>query len=68
MEINEMTGEECSAFLERASLAQLGCSYENQPYAVPIHFAYEDTYLCGFSTLGQKVNVRIPKCVRRRTR
>ena len=55
MEINEMTSEECSAFLERASLGRLGCSYENQPYVVPIHFAYEDTYLYGFSTFGQKV-------------
>jgi len=32
-----------------------GCSYENQPYVVPIHFAYEDAYLYGFSTFGQKV-------------
>ena len=32
-----------------------GCSYENQPYVVPIHFAHEDTYLYGFSTFGQKV-------------
>ena len=32
-----------------------GCWYENQPYVVPIHFACEDTYLYGFSTLGQKV-------------
>ena len=55
MEINEMTGEECSAFLERASRGRLGCSYENQPYVVPIHFAHEDTYLYGFSTFGQKV-------------
>jgi nitroimidazol reductase NimA-like FMN-containing flavoprotein (pyridoxamine 5'-phosphate oxidase superfamily) len=55
MEINEMTGEECSAFLERASLGRLGCSYENQPYVVPIHFAYDSGYLYVFSTFGQKV-------------
>ena len=55
MEVNEMTREECSEFLEHASLGRLGCSYENQPYVVPIHFAYEDTYLYGFSTFGQKV-------------
>jgi nitroimidazol reductase NimA-like FMN-containing flavoprotein (pyridoxamine 5'-phosphate oxidase superfamily) len=55
MEINEMTGEECAAFLQRASLGRLGRSYENQPYVVPIHFAYEDPYLYGFSTFGQKV-------------
>jgi uncharacterized protein len=55
METNEMTAEECSAFLERASLGRLGCSYVNQPYVVPIHFAYEDPYLYVFSTFGQKV-------------
>ena len=55
MEINEMTGKECSALLERASLGRLGCSCENQPYVVPINFAYEDGYLYSFSTFGQKV-------------
>jgi hypothetical protein len=55
MEVNEMAAEECKALLERASLGRLGCSYENQPYAVPIHFAYDSGYLYVFSTLGQKV-------------
>jgi hypothetical protein len=55
MEINEMIAEECRAFLERASIGRLGCSFENQPYVVPIHFAYDDGYLYVFSTLGQKV-------------
>lgn len=55
MEINEMTAEECRAFLERASLGRLGCSFENQPYVVPIHFAQDGSYLYVFSTFGQKV-------------
>jgi uncharacterized protein len=55
MEVNEIAIEECKMVLERASLGRLGCSYENQPYVVPIHFAYEDAYLYGFSTSGQKV-------------
>ena len=55
MAINEMTGEECSAFLECACLGRLGCSYEHQSYVVPIYFAYEETYLYVFSTFGQKV-------------
>jgi uncharacterized protein len=55
MEVNEMAAEECKAVLEHASLGRLGCSYENQPYVVPIHFAYEDGYLYVFSTFGQKV-------------
>jgi uncharacterized protein len=55
MEINEMAAGECTAVLEQASLGRLGCSYENQPYVVPIHFAYDCGYLYVFSTFGQKV-------------
>jgi len=55
MEINEMTGEECSAFLKHASLGRLGCSHENQPYVVPIRFAADGGYIYVFSTFGQKV-------------
>lgn len=55
MEINEMTAEECSAFLERASLGRLGCSSENQPYVIPVYFACHSGYLYVFSTFGQKV-------------
>jgi uncharacterized protein len=50
MEMNEMTAEECSAFLERASLGRLGCSFENQPYVVPIYFACNSGYMYVFST------------------
>src|ERR1035437_4112673 len=55
MEVNEMAAEACKAVLERASLGRLGCSYENQPYVVSIHFAYDSGYLYVFSTFGQKV-------------
>jgi uncharacterized protein len=54
MEVNEVAAKECKAVLEHASLGRLGCSYENRPYVIPIHFAYQDTYLYGFSTFGQK--------------
>jgi len=50
-----MTAEECHAFLERASVGRLGCSFENQPYVVPICFAYQNGDLYVFSTFGQKV-------------
>ena len=55
MEVNEMGAGACQAFLERASLGRLGCSHENQPYVVPIRFAYDSGYLYVFSTFGQKV-------------
>ena len=41
MVINEMNEKECSGFLASASLGRLGCSLDNEPYVVPIYFAYE---------------------------
>src|SRR5438270_8095234 len=55
MEIHEMKNEECSALLAHASVGRLGCSFENQPYVVPINFAYDSGCLYVFSTFGQKV-------------
>jgi nitroimidazol reductase NimA-like FMN-containing flavoprotein (pyridoxamine 5'-phosphate oxidase superfamily) len=55
MEVNEIAIDECKTILERAGTGRLGCSYQDQPYVVPICFAYEDTYLYAFSTFGQKV-------------
>jgi uncharacterized protein len=54
MVINEMTEEECGAFLANASLGRLGCSLDNQPYVVPIYFAYEPHYIYALSTSGHK--------------
>jgi nitroimidazol reductase NimA-like FMN-containing flavoprotein (pyridoxamine 5'-phosphate oxidase superfamily) len=54
MVIKEMTQEECRASLASASLGRLGCSLDNQPYVVPIYFAYEPDYVYALSTLGQK--------------
>ena len=55
MVINEMTENECRDILSRSSLGRLGCSQENQPYVVPIYFAYEPDYFYVLSTVGQKI-------------
>ena len=54
MVITEMTQKECGAFLASASLGRLGCSFDNQPYVVPIYFAYEPGYIYVLSTFGRK--------------
>jgi nitroimidazol reductase NimA-like FMN-containing flavoprotein (pyridoxamine 5'-phosphate oxidase superfamily) len=54
MVITQMSGEECRAFLASASLGRLGCSRDNQPYVVPIYFAYEPDFIYVLSTFGQK--------------
>ncbi len=55
MVINEMNEKECGAFLARACLGRLGCSLDNQPYVVPIDFAYEPGYIYVLSTFGRKI-------------
>ena len=51
----EMTEQECQDLLGRTSLGRLGCSLENQPYVVPINFAYEQGFFYVLSTVGQKI-------------
>jgi uncharacterized protein len=54
MFIHEMTDDECRGALQRATIGRLGCALNNQPYVVPINFAFDGRYLYGFTTLGQK--------------
>jgi len=55
MRIVELSQDECKELLNRVSLGRLACSLENQPYVVPVCFAYEPEYLYVFSTVGQKI-------------
>lgn len=55
MFIHEMTIDECRSALQKASVGRLACARDGQPYAVPISFAFDGTYLYGFTTLGQKI-------------
>ena len=60
MRIVEMTEAECLEVLAGGRVARLGCARDNQPYVVPIYYAYDrapdgTSYLYGFTTVGQKV-------------
>lgn len=55
MLIQELTKEECVEILTRLRFGRLGCAHDNQPYIVPIYFAYDDSHLYTFSTVGQKI-------------
>lgn len=56
MLITNMTVEECRELLVHTSFGRLGCAHDNQPYVVPISFAYEPDCLYGFSVPGQKID------------
>ena len=57
MFIHEMTRGECNEMLGRAKFGRLGCARDNQPYVLPLNFAFDEGgYLYGFTTLGQKID------------
>lgn len=58
MLVHELNEDECAEVLERSSLGRLACSRFDQPYIVPIHFAFDAERKClyAFSTIGQKID------------
>jgi nitroimidazol reductase NimA-like FMN-containing flavoprotein (pyridoxamine 5'-phosphate oxidase superfamily) len=60
MLVKEMTLEECYRALKSTRLGRLGCAHADQPYVVPIFFAYDGAHLYSsniycFSTIGLKI-------------
>ena len=55
MLINEMNYEECVSVLARLKFGRLACVRDNQPYIVPIYFAFYERHLYTFSSSGQKI-------------
>ncbi|HTT01903.1 MAG TPA: pyridoxamine 5'-phosphate oxidase family protein [Steroidobacteraceae bacterium] len=56
MLIHEMTLDECRAALARLDFGRLACARDDQPYVVPIHFAYDGDSVYGLTTAGQKID------------
>lgn len=55
MFIHNMTEAECRQALKEAQVGRLACAQGNQPYIVPIYFAYSEHHLYAISTIGQKI-------------
>lgn len=55
MLIRDMTPQECRQMLGRTGFGRLACARDNQPFIVPIYFAYEPDHLYGFTTVGRKI-------------
>ncbi|MFY9532213.1 MAG: pyridoxamine 5'-phosphate oxidase family protein [Candidatus Acidiferrales bacterium] len=55
MRIDKMSLQECRNLLARVGFGRLACARKNQPYILPVYFAYEPDHLYGFSTMGRKI-------------
>lgn len=56
MRIVPVSQQECNQLLGRVSFGRLACSLNDQPYVVPVCFAYEPEALYVFSTAGKKID------------
>lgn len=55
--IVDLGNEQILELLERAGFGHLGCCRNNQPYVIPIHFAYNSPYLYFYTTEGMKTEI-----------
>lgn len=60
MHVKSLTLAECKIALSRAAFGRLACARDNQPYVVPVYFAFEEAGIFGnrvycFSQMGQKI-------------
>ena len=55
MRIVAISQPQCSELLKRLYIGRLGCTLDNQPYIVPVHFSYKPDSIYIFSTLGKKI-------------
>lgn len=57
IEVEDMRHEEIVAFLHDIDYGHLGCSVDDQPYIVPVHFAYDDRRIYIYTTEGKKTDM-----------
>ncbi len=56
MRIAPISQAECSELLNRINIGRLACALNNEPYVVPVCFAYEEpNRIYVFSTVGKKI-------------
>ncbi|TIM45942.1 MAG: pyridoxamine 5'-phosphate oxidase family protein [Mesorhizobium sp.] len=56
MIIRQLSLAQCTALISENRLARLACSSGNQPYLVPIYYAYDDRCTYSFTMPGRKLD------------
>lgn len=54
VKVEAMPADEIDALLRRQTFGHLGCSYDDHPYVVPMHYAYDGQDLYFLTTEGTK--------------
>jgi nitroimidazol reductase NimA-like FMN-containing flavoprotein (pyridoxamine 5'-phosphate oxidase superfamily) len=54
IEVRELGNEQINEMLARLDYGHLACCVDNEPYVVPIHYAYKSGYIYIYTTQGKK--------------
>jgi len=57
LEIQDMDANEILELVESSSFGHLGCCRHDEPYVVPINFAYIDPFIYIYTTEGKKAEI-----------
>jgi nitroimidazol reductase NimA-like FMN-containing flavoprotein (pyridoxamine 5'-phosphate oxidase superfamily) len=57
IEVRELTDAQITELLERTAYGHLACCRNNEPYVVPVHFAYDDGVIYVYTTQGKKYEI-----------
>ncbi len=55
--IGTLSDQEMDALLRRQRIGRLACSANDRPYVVPISYAYDGTYVYGYTAVGRKLDI-----------
>lgn len=57
LEIEEMETDEIHDLIASSNYAHLGCSRDDEPYVVPINYAFVDPHIYIYTTEGKKADI-----------
>ena len=57
IEVEELNDKQCEELLSTSNYGHLACCINNEPYVVPIHYAYQDGYIYIYTTEGKKYEI-----------
>lgn len=57
IQVEEMRDSETEGLLGRVNYGHLACARDNQPYVVPIHYAYDRPNIYVYTTEGMKAEI-----------
>jgi nitroimidazol reductase NimA-like FMN-containing flavoprotein (pyridoxamine 5'-phosphate oxidase superfamily) len=57
IEVTDLTEKECLDILASVGYAHLGCTREDEPYVVPIHYAFSEGLIYLYTTEGKKYEI-----------